>query len=138
MYIAINLNAPSEDLLKRVARRILKDLGVDSWNIDSYCHHMTVCMGKREEFSFLLGKKARLIVTDFAINRDFGVAAFKVDESEGAGFFTNNRTPHITAAVREGNKPYFSNQIKEESWKDLSNFNGICKIELMGQIALNL
>lgn len=111
LYSAVVLDQESHDkLLTILGHFIPKD-----WK--AFAHHMTVAFGKSLDdigYSDSKGEEIILTVTDFGIS-DMAVAV-KVD-----GFYTENKLPHVTLAVNvaQGGKPYMSNEIPKDNWKQL-------------------
>ena len=113
-YTAINIVSADREYLQGIVESF--DLGFDfsgsDWDVRKYCHHMTVMMAPIA-FPEILGKIVKLQICGFGVREETGCAAFLVYSHYGAGCLTANKTPHITAAVREGCKPVGSNEIKE-------------------------
>ena len=90
-------------------------------------HHMTITLGPLGDFStnYPVGEPITLKATH--IGADERAMAVKVEPpapiSEKIAF------PHITLAIPEGGKPFFSNKIPEENFKELPE-----KIEIKGKV----
>lgn len=94
-------------------------------------HHMTITLGPLGDFStnYPVGEPITLKATHIGKNEraDEGAMAVKVEPP--AAISKKIAFPHITLAIPEGGKPFFSNKIPEENFKELSE-----KIELKGKV----
>jgi|SaaInlV_100m_DNA_2_1039680.scaffolds.fasta_scaffold03616_5 hypothetical protein len=112
--VANNQVSPWQELVSR------SDIPYD-WTI--HAHHMTLNMGACKDLS-LLGNIVTLNVV--AIGQDERVMAVLVDGPVP----TKNKHPHITIAVAPGQKPFFSNQLKE--WIPITPFSLTGEIREVG------
>lgn len=111
MYSAVLLDEKSHEKLVKWAQEKFKTLKADKWEI--IAHHMTIKMGELP--SYLVddkGTRQKLEANAFAY--DDKVIAVRV-----SGYFTTNKTPHITVAVNRGRggKPVQSNNLT--NWQPL-------------------
>lgn len=115
LYSAVVLTEDSREKLLQYFNDVLPS----DWEI--ICHHMTINMGKINDYlKDDLGKEVDLIVEDFAFND-------KVMAVGVYGYPSKNKQPHITLAVNRKNdgKPVMSNNL--ENWKPIKD-----KIKLKG------
>lgn len=84
----------------------------DGW--EWIAHHMTIQLGELPETlrHEMLGEQVNLQVV--SLGMDDKVMAIGVD-----GYWSKNKTPHVTLAVNRANggKPVMSNHISTELWK---------------------
>jgi hypothetical protein len=112
LYTAIVLVEGSHSRLVKY----FDQLGLD-FNTENLCHHVTINMGQLDKElnpEVNLGDVFDMFVTHFGF--DDRVAAFKVDHTDSVvggarGIKSMNKTPHITAGIKNGGKPFQSNQL---------------------------
>lgn len=97
----------SEEDKKKILTHFSKDIPKD-WT--TICHHMTMNLGRlQEKDKHLLGKEFKSKITHLGIDKDIGIMALKIDTD----IPSKNEHKHITLALKEGTKPFRSNDIQE-------------------------
>jgi len=138
MYTAVVLDEKSRKNLLNVFAdeiRALQGFQIKTAQGDSLVHHVTVNMGDFDESlndKSLLGQEVVMNVVSFA--KDERVAAFGVEflRRNNKSVFgtpsinTINNIPHITAAIKEGGKPFYSNKLT--NWKPTYKVVEVCGI----------
>lgn len=81
-------------------------------------HHCTLCMGSIKDRS-LIGNRVEMLVTELGMSDEaMAVRVLIPAKMYKAGAFKQScRVPHVTVAIPEGSKPFFSNRITE--WKKI-------------------
>lgn len=87
-----------------------KDKVPKEW--DFICHHMTIVLGRVTDEN-ILNMSENITLTDFGINEELGVSAFKVKSN----IPSKNDIKHITFAIRENANAFDSNKIT--NWNQL-------------------
>lgn len=97
----------SEEDKKKILTHFSNDIPED-WKV--ICHHMTINLGRlQEKDKHLLGKECKSTITHLGIDKDIGIMALKVETD----IPSKNVNKHITLALKEGVKPFRSNDITE-------------------------
>jgi len=107
MYSAIILDEKSHDKLVNWVNEKFTVVKREDWDI--VAHHMTIKMGELPTYlTEDIGTSQTLEVTGYG-------STDKVVAVRVAGYYTNNKVPHITIAVNRavGGKPVMSNDIKK-------------------------
>jgi len=126
-YTALYLDKKSRDIMQNMAINFLNknDISFTPDEVERFSHHMTINMGFLKFNDISIGDKFSLIITGIGYDDELGVLAFSVKNDCPS----SNKVKHITAYVRRGSKPFFSNKIKK--WTRLSR-----KVELNGEVAI--
>ncbi len=97
----------SEEDKKKILTHFSENIP-ENWK--TICHHMTMNLGRlQEKDKHLLGKEFKSKITHLGINKDIGIMALKIDTD----IPSKNEHKHITLALKEGTKPFRSNDIQE-------------------------
>lgn len=83
-------------------------------------HHCTLRMGGLHYGRELIGTKVEMLVQSLGVSEEaMAVRVLLPKRVYDAGDFST-RTPHITVAIPEGSKPFYSNRI--EQWDPIDPF----------------